>query len=68
MGIQVIEPALPLTPKRLNPIGSIFQSAYRKLAWSPLGIPAARNQACALKNSKVFGDGRLAQMKRLHEF
>ncbi len=66
MGIQIVEPALPLAPKRLNPIGSIFKSGCHKVAWSPLGIPAARNQACSFKNSQVLGDRRLGQIERLH--
>ncbi len=58
---------LPEVAKRLHPVGDILERNRDERARTPLRIPAANNEARALKHIKVLGDRRLAQVKRLHE-
>ena len=67
MCVQIVEPSLPLASERFNPISNIFKSDCDQLAWPPLRIAAARNQARMLKNIEVLGNRRLAQIERLHK-
>jgi hypothetical protein len=67
MGVQIVEPALPLASKRLNPVGHVFKGNCHQLAWPSLRIPAARNKASVLKDIQVLGDGGLAQIERPHK-
>src|ERR1700722_4522449 len=67
MCVQIVEPTLPLVSKRLNPVGNVFKRDCGKIAWPPLRVAAARNEASLLKNAKVFRDSRLAQTEGLHK-
>jgi len=65
--VQIVEPALPLASERFNPVSNVFKNDCDQLAWPPLRIAAARNEARMLENIEVLRNRRLAQMERLHK-
>src|SRR6185437_2125380 len=67
MGVEVIEPSLPLRTERLDPVGNRLHRQRREASGAALRVPAPLDQACALEHLEVLGDGRLAERKRRHQ-
>ena len=60
MLVEAVEPLLPKTPIRFEPIGDIFQGCSVEFAGAPLCLPSASDQTGALQHFQVLGDRRLA--------
>jgi len=68
VAIQIVEPALPLPPKRLQPVGDVFESDRHQLAWSSLRISPAFDKARILQHPEMLRDCWLAELEWRHEF
>jgi hypothetical protein len=60
MAMQIVEPSLPLPAKRIYPVGDILESSRYQLAWSPLRVTPAFDEARILQHLEVLGDCWLA--------
>jgi hypothetical protein len=63
--IQAVESALPCGSGVVGPGGDLDQRLRPQLAWPPLSISAATDQACLLEDLEMTGDGREADREGL---
>jgi hypothetical protein len=66
--VEAVEGLLPVAAVALDPFGYFLERGGIEPAWTPLSLAAARNEAGALQNLEVFGDGRCTDRKGLGEF
>jgi len=67
-GIEVLEAAFPKLAVSLQQFGCLRKRFGLESPRTALRVPAARNQACTLKYSKVLGDRGLAHCERFSQF
>jgi hypothetical protein len=68
MLVEPVEPLLPESPIRFEPIGDLLQCCPIELARTPLRFPAPGDQARAFQYFQMLGDCRLADAERLDQF
>src|SRR6266478_9385326 len=64
-GVEILEPGLPELPVAFQPSTGLGEGLGLEPAGAALRIAAARNQAGALQDFEVLGDGRLTHRERL---
>src|SRR5712691_8327337 len=65
IGLHPIHAVFPETAIVLDPIGDVFERLGVEAAWPPLRLPPARDEAGALENFEVLGDGGQADVEGL---
>ncbi|OJV44486.1 MAG: hypothetical protein BGO25_05195 [Acidobacteriales bacterium 59-55] len=66
--IQALETLLPDMPIAFKPFIGLGKRANFQATWPALSVASPRDQTGLLKNSKVPGNGRLADREGLHQF
>src|SRR5712691_2767884 len=68
VGTQLVEALLPVAPVVLDPVGDVLERIRLEPAGPPLRLAAALDQACALEDLEVLGDGGKAHVEGLRQF
>src|SRR5712691_3529784 len=68
VGTQLVETLLPVAPVVLDPFGDVPEWSRLEPAGPPLRLATALDQAGALEDLEVLGDGRKADVEGLGQF
>src|SRR6266853_2253258 len=68
VGTELVEALLPVAPVVLYPVGDVLERIRLEPARPPLRLAAALDQAGALEDLEVLGDGRKADVEGLGQF